>query len=76
MLIGLRPSGLRRGAGSSFSWPAGVVGELGPDPLLLVGDHGGGGLADRQAPAQAIGLGVVIDQDGAAVLVAVQAVQW
>jgi hypothetical protein len=42
---------------------------------LLLGDHRGGGLADRQTSAQPVGLVVVIDQHGATVFVAVQAVQ-
>jgi hypothetical protein len=52
------------------------VGEACPDPVALVDDHCGGGLADRQPPAQPVGFDVVIDQHGAAVFVAVQAVQW
>ena len=71
MLRGRRPSGLRRGAGSSLSSPAGVAG--GPHPGLLTDDHCGGGLADRQPPAEPVGLVVVVDEHGGAVLVAVQA---
>ena len=72
MVMGPRPSGLRRAAGSSFSSAGGVPG---PDAGLLAGDHRGGGLADWQAPAQPVGLGVVIDKDSGAVFVAGQAVQ-
>ena len=75
MLIALCPSGLRRGVGSSFSFSGRGVGKALPDPLLLVGDHRGGGLADRQPPAEPVGFDVVVDQYGAAVFVAGQAVQ-
>jgi hypothetical protein len=53
-------------------WRAGVAGA---DAGLLGGDHGGGGLADGQAPAEPVRLGVVVDQDRRAVVVAVQAIQ-
>jgi hypothetical protein len=43
-----------------------------PDTGLLGGDHRGGGLADRQPTREPVGLGVVIDQDGTAVVVALQ----
>ncbi len=42
---------------------------------LLAGDHRRGGLADRQAAAQPVGLGVVVNEDSGAVFVAGQAVQ-
>ena len=51
------------------------AGEPGADTGLLAGDHRRGGLADRQAAAQPVGLGVVVDQHGGAVFVAGQAVQ-
>src|SRR5439155_4099127 len=49
--------------------------EPGPDTGLLAGDHRGGGLADRQAAAQPVRLGVVVDKHRRAVGVAGQAVQ-
>ena len=75
MAMALPPSGLARGAGSSFKTPGRARGVAGADAGLLAGDHGGGGLADGQAPAEPSGFGVVVDQDGGAVFVAVQAVQ-
>src|ERR1039457_4821589 len=46
-----------------------------PGPVLLAGDHCGGGVADGQAAAQPVGFDIVVDQYGAAVLIADQAVQ-
>ena len=73
--MGWRPSGLRRAEGSSFSTRSGVLGNRAWTRCLLGGDHRGGGLADRQAAAQPVGLGVVVNQDRGAVFVAGQAVQ-
>ena len=50
------------------------VGEAFTDPLLLGGDHLGGGLADRQPAVAPKSLVVVVDQHRGAVGVAVQAV--
>ena len=61
--------------GSSFSFAAGVCGKPLPDPLLLAGDHLGGGRADRQPSAEPVGFDVVVDQYVAAVFVAGQAIQ-
>ena len=43
-------------------------------PVLLSGNDFRGSFADRQAPPEAVGLGVVVDEHRGAVLVAVQAV--
>jgi hypothetical protein len=51
------------------------VGEAFPDPLLLSGDHCGGGLADRQPALAPVPLVVVVDQHGRVVAVVAQAVQ-
>ena len=51
------------------------MGESLPDSFLLTGDHLGGGVADRQTAAEPVGFDVVVDQHGAAVLIAGQAVQ-
>ena len=62
MLIALRPSGFRRVCGQQFQLTDRGVGETCADPLLLGGDHRGGGLADRQPPAEPVGFGVVVDE--------------
>ena len=69
------PVGITAWRGQQRQFSDRGVGEHRADPLLLVGDHGGGGLADRQTPTEAVGLGVVVDEDRRSVLVAVQAVQ-
>ena len=75
MLMGLRPSGLRRAAGSSFSSAGGVPGNRARTracwPVITVAVAW---LTGRRRP-QPVGLGVVVDQDGRAVFVAGQAVQ-
>ena len=75
VLIARRPPGLRQGLGSSFSSLAGVCGNRSRTRSLLGEDDRGGGLADGQAAAEPAGLGVVVDQHGAAVGVAGQAVR-
>src|SRR3981189_2967266 len=75
MLMGLRPSGLRRAAGSSFSSAGGGAGNRARTracwPVITVGGAwlAGGG---RAQPGR---LGVVIDKHRCAVGVAGQAVQ-
>ena len=74
-LIGRAPSGLPITVGSSASAATGVAGNRAADPLLLPGDHRGGGLADGQAAPVAGVLVVVVDEHRAAVGVAGQAVE-
>jgi hypothetical protein len=52
-----------------------LAGVAGAGACLLGGDHGGGGLADGEPPAEPVCLDVVVDEDRCAVPVAVQAVQ-
>ena len=72
---GPAPVGVAPRGGQQLQLGGRGAGEPGPDTGLLAGDHRGGGLADRQAAAQPVGLGVVIDQDRRAVFIAGQAVQ-
>jgi len=73
--MGLRPSGVAPRGGQQLQLTGRGCGEPGPDAGLLAGDHRGGGLADRQAAARPVRLGVVVDKHRRAVGVAGQAVQ-
>lgn len=52
----------------------GCVREAPSHALLLLGDQRGGRRGDGQAPAKAVGLVVVVDEDGLAVLISIEAV--
>ena len=74
-LIGVRPSGLRRGVGSRASSAAGVCGNIARTRSCWPVITAAVGFADRQAPAEAISLGVVVDEHRGSVFVAVQAIR-
>ena len=71
----LGPVGVPVGGGQQLQFRGLAMGEPLPDPVLLAGDHLGGGVADGQPAAQPVGFDIVIDQHRAAVFVTGQAVQ-
>ncbi|MFJ2730514.1 hypothetical protein [Streptomyces collinus] len=73
-LIVLMPWGVAHLRGQQRQILRGSVREAPSHGLLLPGDQRGGRRGDGQASAQAVGLVVVVDEDGLAVLVGIEAV--